>query len=126
MLIIDNSCLSFAFNIGNGVPILPFYESQTDEEMKHLTYYLSCLVENIRSPSLNDVREYNDDAFGLLKLKDTFYSKSTESDEAKLNTHNSGVNSAHAASKDYLLCEPIEMNHNLSRNKNISMDVIEE
>ena len=38
VLIIDNSCLSFAFNINNGVPILPFYDNDQDEELKHLTY----------------------------------------------------------------------------------------
>ena len=100
MLIIDNSCLSFAFNIGNGVPILPFYDSKTDEEMKHLTYYLNCLIENKQSPAFNDVREYNDDAFGLLKLKDAFHNKSIESrasaESNKYNAHGSSVNSAHA------------------------------
>ena len=113
MLIIDNSCLSFAFNIGNGVPILPFYDNQKDEEMKHLTYYLNCLIENVRSPSFNDVREYNDDAFGLLKLKDAFHNKSIESSRASAESikggHALSVNSAHVTSKDYLLCDPVEM-----------------
>ena len=27
VLMIDNSCLSFAFNVNNGVPILPFYDN---------------------------------------------------------------------------------------------------
>ena len=141
MLIIDNSCLSFAFNIGNGVPILPFYDSQTDEEMRHLTYYLNCLIENIRSPSFNDVREYNDDAFGLLKLKDAFHNKSVESRTSAESikgghTHASSVNSAHVTSKDYLLCEPVEMKDHLygpmqtgggfESNKNVCIDVIEE
>ena len=27
MLVLDNNCLSFAFNINNGVPILPFYDN---------------------------------------------------------------------------------------------------
>ena len=45
MLIIDNSCLSFAFNINNGVPILPFYDNDQDEELKHLTYYLNRLLD---------------------------------------------------------------------------------
>jgi CTD small phosphatase-like protein 2 len=43
ILIIDNSCLSFAFNINNGVPILPFFDNDQDEELKHLTYYLNRL-----------------------------------------------------------------------------------
>ena len=140
MLIIDNSCLSFAFNIGNGVPILPFYDSETDEEMKHLTYYLNCLIDNIRSPSFTDVREYNDDAFGLLKLRDAFHNKSVESRTSAESikghiNHASSVNSAHGISKDYLLCEPVEMKDHLygsmqtagpDSNRNICIDVIEE
>jgi CTD small phosphatase-like protein 2 len=37
ILIIDNSCLSFAFNIDNGIPIVPFYDDNNDQELKHLT-----------------------------------------------------------------------------------------
>ena len=43
MLILDNNCLSFAFNINNGVPILPYYDNDLDEELKHLTFYLNCI-----------------------------------------------------------------------------------
>lgn len=45
MLIIDNSALSFAFNINNGIPILPYINNEDDEELKHLTFYLNCLQE---------------------------------------------------------------------------------
>lgn len=45
ILVLDNNCLSFAFNINNGVPILPFYDNNADEELKHLTFYLSCIYE---------------------------------------------------------------------------------
>ena len=65
MLVLDNNCLSFAFNINNGVPILPFYDNNQDEELKHLTFYLSCLYEQ----SVLDVRDHNQEAFGLLKLR---------------------------------------------------------
>ena len=69
MLIIDNSCLSFAFNINNGVPILPFFDNEEDEELKHLTYYLNRLLDQ----SVVDVRDQNIQAFGLLKLKENYY-----------------------------------------------------
>ena len=68
ILIIDNSCLSFAFNINNGIPILQFYDNDKDEELKHLTYYLSCLEES----DVEDIRVHNNEAFGLLKLRDAF------------------------------------------------------
>ena len=43
MIIVDNSALSFAFHVKNGIPILPFFDDPFDEELKYLTYYLNCL-----------------------------------------------------------------------------------
>lgn len=43
IVIIDNAVYSFGFQLDNGIPILPFYEDKTDEEMLHLIYYLKCL-----------------------------------------------------------------------------------
>jgi hypothetical protein len=40
MIIIDNSVLSFAFQLDNGVPILPFYDNYDDNEMLFLKNYL--------------------------------------------------------------------------------------
>lgn len=50
MVIVDNSVYSFAFQIDNGIPIIPFYKDPNDEEMLHLIYYLNCLagVEDVR------------------------------------------------------------------------------
>jgi CTD small phosphatase-like protein 2 len=45
MVIVDNSVYSFAFQIENGIPIIPFYNDKEDEEMLHLIYYLNCLVQ---------------------------------------------------------------------------------
>ena len=53
LVIIDNSVYSFAFQIDNGIPIIPFYSDKEDEEMLHLIYYLNCLQ------SVDDVREQN-------------------------------------------------------------------
>lgn len=66
MVLIDNNCLSFALNINNGIPILPFYDNPKDEELKHLSYYLKCLTE----AEVEDVRDHNKDAFGLLRILD--------------------------------------------------------
>lgn len=59
MVIVDNSVYSFAYQIDNGIPIIPFYEDPADEELLHLVYYLNCLVE------CDDVRVQNRDAFEL-------------------------------------------------------------
>ena len=65
MVIVDNSALSFAFNVNNGIPILPYYDNSRDEELKHLRYYLNCL----REARVHDVRVHNDEAFSLMKLQ---------------------------------------------------------
>lgn len=64
MVIVDNSVYSFAYQIDNGIPIIPFYHEQTDEEMLHLIFYLECLS------SCEDVRVQNREAFELHKLSD--------------------------------------------------------
>ena len=64
MAIIDNSALSFAFNVNNGIPILPFFDNTNDEEITHLSFYLTCLYES----KVVDVRVHNKEAFGLLRL----------------------------------------------------------
>ena len=66
MILVDNSALSFALNVTNGIPILPFFDDETDEELRHLTFYLSCLAEQ----RAEDVRLNNEESFGLLKLTD--------------------------------------------------------
>jgi hypothetical protein len=45
MIIIDNSVLSFAFQLDNGIPILPFYSNKDDIEMNFLKNYLIKLVK---------------------------------------------------------------------------------
>lgn len=65
MIIVDNSVLSFLFQLDNGVPILPFYTNRQDEELIHLSFYLKCLAENT---FMTDTRDHNREAFGLYKL----------------------------------------------------------
>lgn len=43
IVIIDNSVLSFAFQLDNGIPILPFYNNKEDVEMESLKNYLKKL-----------------------------------------------------------------------------------
>mmetsp|Transcript_23755 Transcript_23755/g.32362 ORF Transcript_23755/g.32362 Transcript_23755/m.32362 type:complete len:94 (+) Transcript_23755:564-845(+) len=62
LVIVDNSVYSFAYQIDNGIPIIPYYNEQSDEEMLHLIFYLKCLANS------EDVREQNRNAFELYKL----------------------------------------------------------
>ena len=40
MVIIDNSVLSFAFHLDNGIPILPYYNGEEETEMQNLCWLL--------------------------------------------------------------------------------------
>ena len=40
IVIIDNSVLSFAFHLDNGIPILPYYSGSDEKEMKCLVQLL--------------------------------------------------------------------------------------
>ena len=53
IVIVDNSVLSFAYHINNGIPIIPFYDSKNDNELIILAYYLSLISED------NDLRKSN-------------------------------------------------------------------
>jgi hypothetical protein len=52
MIIIDNSVLSFAFQLDNGIPILPFYDNYEDNELLFLRNYLCDIATK-------DLREEN-------------------------------------------------------------------
>ena len=62
VVLIDNSVYSFAHQIENGVPIIPFYTDRNDEELLHLIKYMEGVA------ACRDVREYNREAFGLQRL----------------------------------------------------------
>jgi hypothetical protein len=55
---------SFAFQLENGVPIIPFYHDAKDEELFHLITYMQGVVQ------VGDVRDYNREAFNLVRLQD--------------------------------------------------------
>lgn len=53
IIIIDNSVISFTYNLDNGLPILPYYDSDHDYELIFLTGYLNFIFE------FEDLREAN-------------------------------------------------------------------
>ena len=50
IVVVDCSVLGFGFFLDNGIPIIPFYDSKEDVELKLLSYYLVCIASN------NDLR----------------------------------------------------------------------
>lgn len=57
ILIIDDNIYSFAFNLENGIPIIPFYGQKEDKEMIKIIKYLQ------KIQSKDDLRIPNDQVF---------------------------------------------------------------
>lgn len=101
MVIIDNSALSFTLNVNNGIPILPFYDCKSDEELKHLAFYLNCLQDS----KVEDIRVHNEEAFGLLRLG--FSGGLNPVKHRQEGFIDEGT--PHNMSKDYQRCDPVEI-----------------
>ena len=43
VVIVDNSANSFAFQVSNGIPIIPYYDSKADRELVDLMEYLKLI-----------------------------------------------------------------------------------
>jgi CTD small phosphatase-like protein 2 len=70
IIIVDNSIVSFAFDLDNGVPINSFIGNEEDD--KELLFLYSFLEEAASSP---DVRKNIQDAFRLSYLQSTVLKK---------------------------------------------------
>lgn len=58
LVIVDNACYSFGFQLENGVPIIPYYDNKNDDELKKLCSYLKKLA-------IDDIQETNNKTFRL-------------------------------------------------------------
>ena len=63
MVIVDNAVYSFGFQLDNGIPIIPYYSDEDDEELFHLIPYLEVLSLS------EDVRSKNREAFQLADIE---------------------------------------------------------
>ena len=79
IIIIDNSILSFAYHLNNGIPVVPFYDSQTDTELPLLSYYLLSIA------NYNDLRVANQEHIKLEFLLKQIRFKEIESITTKKN-----------------------------------------
>ncbi len=61
-VIVDNAIFSFAFQLDNGIPIIPFYDDKEDKIMPKIRDYLISLKD------LEDVRVINRKTFSLTEL----------------------------------------------------------
>lgn len=81
VLIVDNAPYSFAAQISNGYPIIPFYDHKNDRELLRLEEYLTTLE------SVEDITAVNREKFGLHEIAEedaTKYAKySQDTDETR-------------------------------------------
>jgi CTD small phosphatase-like protein 2 len=59
LVLVDNAAYSYAFQLDNAIPILPYYKGKNDFELKALQTYLEGLI------FIKDVRETNRKTFKL-------------------------------------------------------------
>lgn len=64
MVLVDNAAYSYAFQLDNGIPIIPYYEGRNDFELKALQTYLESMLW------AKDVREHNRNTFKLGKYRE--------------------------------------------------------
>jgi hypothetical protein len=64
IILVDNATHCFGFQVDNGIPMVPFFNSKEDKEMVHLFHYLKTLVD------VDDVRPELAKKFNLTQLRE--------------------------------------------------------
>ena len=86
MIIIDNSVVSFAFNLDNGLPILPYYNSKKDNELLCCAYYLISIFD------YDDLRDANKKFVKLQDIKKKALENSYIEEESSAEDDSSEIN----------------------------------
>ena len=75
VVLIDNSVLSFAYHLDNGIPISPFYDSKNDTELLDIADFLTYIADE------NDIRDKLKEVYKLnqyLKMLELYNSEENE------------------------------------------------
>ena len=83
MMIVDNAVYSFGFKMDNGIPIVPFYDDPSDEELHHIAFYMKCLstLKVMRVQNRNAFQHSLLDSVFIEKYLEEFYSNCREEAE---------------------------------------------
>ena len=79
VVLIDNSVLSFAYHLNNGIPIVPYIEQKEDSQLLMLAYYLVSIA-NFDDLTEENKKHINIEHF-ILEVKDLENEESEENDE---------------------------------------------
>ena len=104
IVLIDNSVLSFAYHLDNGIPIVPYYDADEDGELEILACYLLSIYDN------DDLRVAN-----KKHIRIEFYLDEARKNREEMNEENS---SSHYSSDS----EDDDNNRISSNIKNIKID----
>ena len=104
IVLIDNSVLSFAYHLDNGIPIVPYYDADEDGELEILACYLLSIYDN------DDLRVAN-----KKHIRIEFYLDEARKNREEMNEENS---SSHYSSDS----EDDDNNRSSSNIKNIKID----
>jgi len=111
MIIIDNSVVSFTYNLDNGLPILPYYNSKKDNELLCCAYYLISIFD------YNDLRDANKKFVKLQEIKKKAIENSYIEEESSIEEDSSEINENDSEETSYK-----NNNHNLKIEKNENND----
>ena len=77
VVIIDNSVLSFAYHLDNGIPISPFYDSKDDTELLDIADIL------VKYANENDIRDKLKEIYKLTQYLEILKNNNSEEEEKK-------------------------------------------
>jgi CTD small phosphatase-like protein 2 len=94
VVLIDNSVLSFAYHLNNGIPIVPFIEQQNDTQLLMLAYYLVSIA-NFDDLTQENKKHINIEHFLLMAKKLSEEESEEEDDKEDENiTENNNIQEA--------------------------------
>ena len=82
VILVDNAAYSYAFQLGNGVPIIPYYRGKSDYELLALEKYLLKMESSI------DMREQNEANFKLSEYHHYFSKPENFIEDLYINSRN--------------------------------------
>jgi len=105
ILIVDNSVMAFAYDLDNGIPILPYYDAEKDLELLFVAYYFESIYECDDLRVINKkymkldyylnqaIEEYNNesDEESEDSIKDDVQNKEKKIIEEKIKEKNKGI-----------------------------------
>jgi hypothetical protein len=113
IVIIDNSVLSFAYHLNNGIPIVPYYDSEEDSELTILGFYLITIYD------YDDLREAN-----KAHIRIGYYLEKARKDREEEEREEEDKEEEDKEEEDYENSENEESNNTISENKNENDDSI--